>query len=86
MESDMIKIQRVYNRISLKDESKTLVDRLVTVEASQGNPNVVYQNLGSEGPIQRKLAKALMEIRNHIKKNTGLTLTQGSLFFRMENE
>ena len=51
IESDKIKIQRVQNRISLKDESKTLVDRLVTVEASQQNPNVVRQILGSEGPI-----------------------------------
>ena len=51
IESDKIKIQRVQNRISLKDESKTLVDRLVTVEASTENPNVVRQILGSEGPI-----------------------------------
>ena len=51
IESDKIKIQSVQNRISLKDESKTLVDRLVTVEASTENPNVVRQILGSEGPI-----------------------------------
>ena len=51
IESDSIKIQRVYNRISLKDESRTLVDRLVTVEASHKNPNVVRQNLGTEGAI-----------------------------------
>ena len=82
----MVKIQRIHNKLSLNDESKALVDRLVTAEASHKNPNVVRKNLGSEGPIQRKLVKALIDIRNHTKRNTGLTLTEGSLFFRIDNE
>ena len=60
------------------------VSRLVTIEASNQNKNVVRTPIPPEDPIVDRLKTALREIKDQVKSSNDVKLSAGSFYFKVE--
>lgn len=76
---------RISNKLPLFDQRYSLVTRSVTAEDQYDSLFTDSTVLPNHGHTYERLYKAMSEIYNHIKKNSDITITGGTFYFKLDD-
>ena len=70
----------------MSDERHSLQTRTVTAEDKDNDLYCEHTTLPNVGIVYEKLLRSMLELHNHIKKNSDILVTGGFFYFKFDNK
>ena len=77
---------KITNKIAITDQRYSLQSRTVTAEDLEDNNFCEYTPLPNQGKVYERLLRAMLELHNHVKKNSEIAVTGGNFYFKFDTK
>lgn len=78
-------MKKIVNKLPIFEQRYSLATRVTTLEDEEDGNFTDQQAIPNIGPVADRIYKALLEVQQHIKKCSDITLTAGTFFFKAED-
>ena len=80
-----MQLSKITNKMSLLDQRYSIPTRAQTAEDEEENMYTDCESLANVGYLGDRILRALLEIHNHIKKNSDILLIAGTFYFKLDD-